>query len=209
MTLTLRTRSITEERLDEIAGPTMVYVSVPPAEGLGSVANVQLRDYSRLVIEGTRGGDGAARYFARLDRGGGADIAERATSFDAGGRMPLDVGGERIIAVYYGDEDGDGTRDIIARMEDGGLLVFLVTEMEAGAVSPPPDVPPLTSPDPGGATGPRAGSGAEIEPYDPEPVPADPPARNPGAAPTDAGMQRRAPTGGQARNSGQVTTEGI
>ncbi|HSA59920.1 MAG TPA: hypothetical protein VLJ37_09585 [bacterium] len=214
MTLTIRTRTITEERLDEIAGPTSTYGSSLPLERRAVVAEVQRRDYAHLIIEGTRGSDGVARYFARLDRGGSADAADRAASFETGGRMPLDVGGERIVAVYFGDEDGDGSRDIIARLEDGGLLVFLVTEGEGAAASPPPGVPTLSSPDPGSATASGAGSEQESEPfdpepYDPEPVPAEPATRNPGAAPTGAGMQGSASSGCGTRNDGPVTTEGI
>jgi hypothetical protein len=152
VTLAIHTATITEERLAEIAGPVSIHVSVPPAEGLAAVAQVQRRDYSQLIIEGTRGTDGTARYFGRLDRGGSAEAAERATSFDTGLRVPLGVGGARILAVYFGDEDGDGFRDIIARLEGGGLIVFLVSEIEAGASTASRENAPSSAPDPDAAS---------------------------------------------------------
>ncbi|HEX5037670.1 MAG TPA: hypothetical protein VFX30_10965 [bacterium] len=151
MTLTIVSTSITEARLREIAGPISSYVSVPTSDRMAVIAEVQRRDYSHLIVEGTRGGDGVLRYFARIDRGA---------------RIPV-AAGERITAVYYGDQDGDGADDVIVRLETGGLQVFLARESTGPSAS--------SAETSSGTSAPSTASNAESaaaydpEPYDPEP----------------------------------------
>lgn len=175
MTLTIVSRPITEERLREIAGPISAYVSVPASESYSAVAEVQRRDYSHLIVEGTRGGDGVLRYFARIDRGARISVAS----------------GERITAVYYGDEDGDGTRDVIVRMESGALQVFLVREVAAAAPGSGATAPPPEAYDPEGETSAQTAPSGPRNDRSQE----DPPSSSEGS--------------GLTRDSDRVTTEGI
>lgn len=163
MTLTVVATTISEARLREIAGPTFSFVSVPTSDRMAFVAEAQLWDYSHLIVEGTRGGDGVLRYFARIDHGD---------------RIPV-AAGERITAVYHGDQDGDRLDDVIVRLESGGLQVFLAGESTGPSAS--------SSETSSGTSAPSMTSNADSaaaydpEPYDPEPYDPEPDAAREGA----------------------------
>ncbi|MFO1520214.1 MAG: hypothetical protein U1F57_11240 [bacterium] len=160
-------RTISEEEFSRIDTPIAHMLGTLPEDRMTSLALAHRADRSRLLIEGRREG-GTTSYYLSDDsmassRGSteatgattssgstGDGAGDGADSLEDGSRMYLNLGGETITQVYYGDYDGDSRNDIILRLSDGGLRVLGTSE----------DLGSRTS---------SLETGETTDPYDPEP----------------------------------------